>query len=130
MLFGENSSDFSKTAVLTFAYILSSIPKTLPSRLSRKISDRLAEMDYIHSNATRMSSEVRRVLHVPASNLQVGLSRGIEDLARRKDEVNKVKHESDAASKYFANLFRESQECKGTVEQVDLEAPLPDGLGN
>jgi mitofusin len=116
-------------AVLTAAYMLASIPKTLPPRLARKLSVTLAEIDYTHSNATRISSEVRRVLHVPASHLQTSLAQGIEDLARRKGEVSKVKHESEGARKYFANLFRESQEGRRSVEQVDLEAPLPGGIG-
>ena len=65
---------------------------------------------------------------MPAANLQTSLAQGIEDLGRRKDEVSKVKQESQVASKYFANLFRESQENRRSVEQVDLEGPLPGAL--
>ncbi|KAL1965674.1 hypothetical protein VTN77DRAFT_5174 [Rasamsonia byssochlamydoides] len=115
-------------AVLTAAYLVSAIPNTLPPRLSRKLAASLAEMDYVHSNAARISSEVRRVLRMPAANLQTCLAQGIEDLGRRKDEVSKVKQESEMASKYFSNLFRESLENRRAVEQVDLEGPLPGAL--
>jgi mitofusin len=115
-------------AVLTTAYILSVIPHTLPPRLSRKLAASLAEVDYVHSNATRISSEVRKVLRMPAANLQTSLAQGIEDLGRRREEVSKTKYESEVASKYFANLFRDSSENKRTVEQVDLEGPLPGAL--
>lgn len=86
-------------------------------------------MDYTHSNASRVSAEVRRMLRMPAANLQSGLAQGIEDLARRKDEVSKVKQESEVASKYFSNLFRDNGEYRRAVEQVDLESPLPGAMG-
>ncbi|GKZ70606.1 mitofusin [Aspergillus niger] len=115
-------------AALTAAYMVSSIPTTLPPRLSRKLAATLSEMDYVHSNATRISSEVRRILRLPAGNLQTSLAQDIEDLGRRKHEVSKTKQESDAACKYFSNLFRESGENRTSVENIDLDAPLPGGL--
>ncbi|KAJ5356570.1 hypothetical protein N7517_011179 [Penicillium concentricum] len=115
-------------AVLTTAYVLSSIPSTLPPRLSRKIAATLAEMDYVHSNANRISTEVRRMLRMPAGNLQTCLSQDIEDLGRRKQEVTKIKQESDVATKYFSNLFRDSSENRRSIENLDLDAPLPGGM--
>ncbi|KAJ5178177.1 uncharacterized protein N7500_000876 [Penicillium coprophilum] len=115
-------------AVLTTAYVLSSIPTTLPPRLSRKIAATLAEMDYVHSNANRISTEVRRMLRMPAGNLQTCLSQDIEDLGRRKQEVTKIKQESDVATKYFSNLLRDSSENRRSIENLDLDAPLPGGM--
>ncbi|PWY94151.1 hypothetical protein BO94DRAFT_458175 [Aspergillus sclerotioniger CBS 115572] len=115
-------------AVLTAAWMVSSIPTTLPPRLSRKLAATLSEMDYVHSNATRISSEVRRILRLPAGNLQTSLAQDIEDLGRRKHEVSKTKHESEAACKYFSNLFRESGENRTSVDNIDLDAPLPGAL--
>ena len=86
-------------------------------------------MDYVHSNANRISSEVRRILRLPANNLQACLAQDIEDLARRKQEVTKVKQESEVATKYFANLFRESSENRRTVEALDLDGQLPGTMG-
>lgn len=85
-------------------------------------------MDYVHSNANRLSSEVRRILRLPAGNLQSSLAQDIEDLARRKQEVSKVKQESDVATKYFANLLRESSENRRSVQDLDLDGPLPGGM--
>ncbi|KAJ0418414.1 hypothetical protein BJY00DRAFT_287748 [Aspergillus carlsbadensis] len=116
-------------AVLTTAYVLSTIPQTLPPRLSRKIAATLSEMDYVHSNSTRISTEVRRILRMPAGNLQSSLAQDIEDLGRRKQEVSKTKQESEVASKYFANLYRDSSENRNSVENIDLDGPLPGGLG-
>ena len=110
--------------------MLSTIPTTLPPRLSKKIAATLSEMDYIHSNANRISTEVRRILRLPANNLQASLAQDIEDLARRKQEVSKVRQESEVASKYFANLFRESGENRRSVEDLDLDGPLPGAMGS
>jgi mitofusin len=65
---------------------------------------------------------------MPVRRLQAALQVAAKDLAKRKEEVENVKQESEVASKYFATLFRESRENKRTVEQVDLEAPLPGAL--
>lgn len=86
-------------------------------------------MDYVHSNANRISSEVRRILRLPAGNLHTALAQGVEDLGRRKVEVTKTKGESETASKYFSNLFRESSENRRSVDDIDLDAPLPAGMG-
>jgi mitofusin len=117
-------------AILTTAYILSIIPQTLPPRLSRKLAASLAEVDYVHSNASRISTQVRRVLGMPAANLYSQLAQGVEDLARRREEVIKIKQESEVARKYFANLFRETQESRRTVDQIELEGPLPGALAH
>ncbi|EFR04687.1 transmembrane GTPase fzo1 [Nannizzia gypsea CBS 118893] len=111
--------------ILAGAYVLSQVPTSLPSSLSRKIAVTLAEMDYIHSNATRISGEVGRVLRVPATRLQSTLQIATEELFRRKEEVEKIKAESEVARKYFSNLFRESTEHRRTVEQIDLDAQAP-----
>lgn len=117
-------------AALTVAYILSTIPTSLPPRLARKLSANLASVDYTHSNANRISAEVRRVLRIPAQQLALGLQRGVEELQKKKEEVSKVKHESQVARKYFGNLVRESVEGRRRVEVVDLEGPLPGGASS
>lgn len=110
------------------AYMLHSIPKTLPSRLSRRIAATLDNMDYTHLNSKRISAEVGKVLRYPADNLRVGLQHSVERLGATRDDTVKVKRESEIARKYFSNLIRESTEGKQTVELVDLEGPAP-GMG-
>lgn len=120
---------FDTIAALTAAYVLSCIPSTLPPRLSRKLANSLSEMDYVHSNSNRISTEVRRILRLPAGNLQTSIAQDIEDIGKRKSEVTKTKQESESATKYFTNLFRDSSENRTSVENVDLDGPLPGGLG-
>lgn len=111
------------------AYVLSTIPQTLPPRLARKLSATLESMDYTHANAHRISAEVRRVLRYPAQQLTVELQKGVEELRQKKDEVTKVKKESEVARKYFSNLVRDSSETRQRVGGIDLEGPLPGAAG-
>ena len=117
------------TAALAIAYILSTIPQTLPPRLARKLSATLASMDYTHANAHRISAEVRRVLRYPGQQLTVDLQRGVEELKQKKEDVTKTKKESEVAKKYFGNLVRNSSEMRQRVEGIDLEGPLPGAAG-
>ncbi|GKU03739.1 mitofusin [Fusarium langsethiae] len=112
-------------AAAASAYVLQQIPNSLPPRLATKISTQLAEMDYVHTNAARISSSVRKVLRIPADNLRVGLDQSLKDLSAKREETVKVKGESERASRYFLNLVRQSDDQRVKVEAVDLETPPP-----
>lgn len=86
-------------------------------------------MDYTHANAHRISAEVRRVLRFPGQQLSADLQKNVEDLKQKKDEVTKVKKESEVARKYFGNLVRDSGETRQRVAGIDLEGPLPGAAG-
>jgi mitofusin len=115
----------SPKVVLGFAYAVSSIPNSLPRRLSNKLHAQLLALDYTHSNATRISSEVRRALKYPADNLRVGLKRNVEKLQGKKEDTDKLKHESQVAQKYFSNLVTKTGEIRSKIMRVDLEGPAP-----
>jgi mitofusin len=48
----------------------------------------------------------------------------VEELQKKKEDVGKVKRESEIAQKYFSNLVRESNAGRRRVDAVDLEGPL------
>ncbi|KAK8933114.1 hypothetical protein H634G_07349 [Metarhizium anisopliae BRIP 53293] len=110
-------------AIAGVAYVLQQIPNSLPPRLATKISSQLAELDYIHANSSRISSSVRKVLRFPANSLRVGLDQSVKDLGNKRDEADKVRHESEEASKFFHELVGRSQVQRSMVEAVDLDAP-------
>lgn len=115
-------------AALAVAYVLSTIPQTLPPRLARKVSAQLAAVDYTHANASRIAAEVRRVLKFPGQQLTVDLHKGVEELRRKKEDISKIKQESEVARKYFGNLVRDTSEGRRKVEAIDLESvPGPAG---
>ncbi|WYZ39801.1 hypothetical protein EsH8_IV_000142 [Colletotrichum jinshuiense] len=107
------------------AYILNQIPNSLPHRLSTKIAAQLESVDYVHTNSTRISASVRKVLRYPADNLRVGLEQSVKDLGNRREETLKVRQESEVALKYFGNLVRNSAQQRTMVEGVDLDTPPP-----
>ncbi|KAI4271132.1 MAG: hypothetical protein LQ337_006238 [Flavoplaca oasis] len=118
------------TAVLlTATYTLLSLPRTLPHRLSARLSTTLENMDYIHLNSRRISEYSRRRLNAPATDLRSSLQKEVHDLGERRDGTLKIKRESEVARKYFGNLVRESAEGKRSVEAVDLDGPAPGVAG-
>jgi len=113
------------TAILAAAYIINQIPHSLPNRLATKIAAQLAAIDYVHTNSDRISSQVRKVLAIPANYLRVGLQRSVEELGSKRDETRKIRGESEVARKYFGNLVAKTMSIRTTVEGVDLEGPAP-----
>ncbi|KAJ5058258.1 hypothetical protein J3E74DRAFT_221393 [Bipolaris maydis] len=105
--------------------LVAGVPKSLPHRLSAKLSQQLTAIDYTHSNALRISSEVRRALKGPANDVRIGLQRNVEKLQLQKEETTKIKAETEVARKYFGNLVRSSNDLRQTVQRVDLEAAAP-----
>jgi hypothetical protein len=113
------------TVAIGVSYILSSVPQSLPHRLSAKLSQQLSAIDYTHQNALRISSEIRRALKGPANDVRIGLQRNVEKLQLKKEETSKFKLEAEVAHKYFGNLVRSSNDLRQTVQRVDLEAAPP-----
>lgn len=112
-------------ALAACTYVVLQIPHSLPQRLSSKISLQLQAIDYVHSNSTRISNEVRKVLRFPADNLRVDLKRSVEHLGIKREETLKVREESEVARKYFGNLVNRSVKLGQQVEGIDLEGPAP-----
>ncbi|OCK81352.1 hypothetical protein K432DRAFT_326482 [Lepidopterella palustris CBS 459.81] len=113
------------TVAIGVSYALTSIPRSLPRRLSAKLSSQLTALDYVHRNASRISSEVRRALKGPANDLRVGLQRSVEKLEVKKEETSKFRTDAEVARKYFGNLVRDSNDLRHGVGRVDLEGTPP-----
>lgn len=111
--------------MLGVSYALTAIPRSLPRRLSAKLSTQLAAMDYTHRNALRISGEVRRALKGPSNELRIELQRSVEKIQNKKEETGKLRSESEVARKYFGNLVRDSADLRHSVERVDLDGPPP-----
>jgi mitofusin 2 len=113
------------TVCLAAVYIITSIPSSLPRRLSTKLAARLESQDYTHQNALRISKEVERALRYPADTVRVGLKRSFESLVVRKEDTTKLRTESEVARKYFSNLITDSEDIRNIVQRVDLEPAMP-----
>jgi mitofusin 2 len=111
----------SLLVLIATAYAFSSIQSSLPRRLSSKLSARLADIDYTHSNSSRIAAEVRRALKYPADTLRVQLKRNCEKLQANKEETEQVRRETESARKFFASLVRTAGEISASVRGIDLE---------
>ena len=110
-------------------YILHQIPHSLPHRLNSKISEQLAAIDYVHTNSSRVSSVVRKVLRMPSDKLRIDLQQSFEQLETQRAETARVRAESDVALKYFGNLVRVSSQQHRMIHAVDLEGHPPPMAG-
>ncbi len=105
------------------AHVLLRIPNTLPRRLATKIAAQLSSMDYVHADSIRIADRVRKVLRLPAEDVRRTLDRTVRDLGLRREEMNKMRHQSNVALRYFENLVRMSTAEEDAVRAIDLEAP-------
>ncbi|XWW98050.1 hypothetical protein V2A60_006046 [Cordyceps javanica] len=110
-------------AVAASAYVLQQIPNSLPPRLATKITQQLADMDYVHGNSARIASSVRKVLRYPADNLRVRLEQSVKELDHRRDETLQTRAESERAANYFGDLALKSEMERSKVNDIDLDAP-------
>ncbi|KAJ3488159.1 hypothetical protein NLG97_g6251 [Lecanicillium saksenae] len=110
-------------AIAASAYVLQQIPNSLPPRLATKITQQLADMDYVHGNSARIASSVRKVLRFPADNLRVRLEQSVKELGNRRDETVKTRAESERAANFFGDLALKSEMERSKVNDVDLETP-------
>lgn len=107
--------------LFTVVCIIWRIPTVHPRRVSAKLAAKLAEIDYVHANATRISGSVRKVLRIPCNNMRIDLDRALKDVGERRDENLHVKAESSMALSYLRNLVRSRQCQKTAVEGLELE---------
>ncbi|KAI9778838.1 MAG: mitofusin [Candelina submexicana] len=117
------------TVVMAASYAVSSIPTSLPRRLSQKLAVQLQAFDYTHKNSLRIASEVRKVLSIPVNDLRIGLTRKFELLGSQKAKSEGMRVESARAHQYFGNLFQESTKNRVVVDDIDLEGPAPGVAG-
>ncbi|KAI9737999.1 MAG: mitofusin [Cirrosporium novae-zelandiae] len=118
------------SVVLAGTYVLHLLPQTLPHTISRKLQASLLtpspfpnahKMTYPQQNATRIASEVRKVLHVPSTQLSAQLQTQAKDLGEKKEGLGKRKEECHDAQKWFDRCVREVEGNKRGVEGVELD---------
>ncbi|KAG5664933.1 hypothetical protein KAF25_008667 [Fusarium avenaceum] len=110
------------TGLFAMAYIIWRIPTVHPRRISAKIAAKLAEIDYVHANTTRISGSVRKVLRIPCNNMRVDLDRALKDVGERQDDNLRAKAESSMALKYLRNLDQDSAKHSTAIEGLEPEA--------
>ncbi|KAI3327475.1 hypothetical protein F4824DRAFT_518374 [Ustulina deusta] len=110
-------------AIVAAAYAVNQIPKSLPHRLSSRVSCQLSAIDYVHTNASRISGSAHKVLCFPADNLRGALEQSARDLRRRRDETLCNKSDREVALQSFGSLVHDSTKQRAIVEAIDINTP-------
>ncbi|KAK9453649.1 hypothetical protein V1511DRAFT_504106 [Dipodascopsis uninucleata] len=107
-------------AALGIMYVVSEISNVVPRNLALKLKQELAELDYVHLNAERISSECRKVLRYPAEDLRRAFQHLLDEQAAIKTERTKQAFQADNAYQYFSKLDREAKSIIASVNRIDL----------
>lgn len=111
-------------ALAGIAYIVSDIPYAVPRNVSRKLRAEIEEMNYVDTNAQRISKECRKVLKYPAQDVRSGFQSKVEEQARKKEEYTKTAKEIDLSCRFFKRLHKEVIDQHSLVDRCNLEATL------
>lgn len=103
------------------AYLVHDLPRALPQNLSIKYKIKLQQNDYGHSNAERISKEVREVLRVPTREIVKSCELVMDKkLTAKRDLEGKL--ENNALSiKFFRQLLERATTERTIVERINLD---------
>lgn len=107
--------------LLGVTYLVHDIPRALPQNLSLKYKKALRESDYMHTNAERISKEVREVLKTPtreilrSCELVIGRKNGVQK------ELEKRRQDNTLSMKYLQQIYERAMSQYEIVERINLE---------
>ncbi|SCU84805.1 LADA_0D03906g1_1 [Lachancea dasiensis] len=109
------------SSVLGVSYLIHDLPRALPLNLSYKYRSKLAEIDYSHRNAKRISDEVRDVLKFPSREVVKSCETllGKKQTARR--DIEAKLHNNTISLKFFKNLAERANAQAQVIEEIDLD---------
>ncbi|CAI4055780.1 mitofusin SKDI_02G2880 [Saccharomyces kudriavzevii IFO 1802] len=108
-------------SLLGITYLIHDLPRALPMNLSSKYRRKLQELDYIHLNAQRTSSEVRDVLRVPTREILRSCEIIMDKKQVTKKELESKKENNLLSIKFFQSLYEGTMAQKAMVEEINLD---------
>ncbi|KAK9479693.1 hypothetical protein V1514DRAFT_327885 [Lipomyces japonicus] len=111
-------------AVVGIAYLVTEIPNVVPRKLAKKLKRELDNLDYVHANSDRISSECRKVLRFPSEDFRRAFQQLLDEQAKQKNERAKQIDQVEQATRYFNRLYKESTGQRGLIAKFDLEAAI------
>lgn len=109
-------------------YLISDIPNALPRKLSRRIRREIDAMDYVRSNADRISKECRKVLRYPQQDIISAFQSIIERTVQDKEDCARAAKQADAANNYFVEFHKEAAEQRALLTQINLDTPIIESM--
>lgn len=103
-------------------YLVNDIPNAFPRKQARKLRKQVAEMDYAHVNADRISKECRLVLNFPARQVMNNFQTSIDKRSGEKEKLEKEIKDAEISAGYFKTMLTKIDRQQHIVEEIDLES--------
>ncbi|AMD20832.1 HDR090Wp [Eremothecium sinecaudum] len=108
-------------SVLGVAYLISDLPRALPMNLSRNYGKKLHELDYIHSNADRISKEVREVLKIPTREIVKTCELLLDRKQAQRAKLESKIEDNRASVVFFDGLAQRASKHHRILEEINLD---------
>jgi len=108
-------------SLLGMAYIVYDIPRALPQNLLIKYKEHLIQMDYIHTNARRISNEVQEVLKTPTREIMKTCELEVDKKQGKKHELERKQENNTISIKFFTEILQRTTSERNIVDSINLE---------
>lgn len=103
-------------------YLISDIPNALPRKQAKKIKNKIQEMNYVHNNSLRISSECRQVLNYPARQVMNNFQTSIDKNLSQKKKLETYIKDAEISSGFFKQLLLKVNDQQRILKEIDLES--------
>lgn len=107
--------------LLGAAYLIHDLPRALPQSLSAKYKLTLQRKEYAHSNADRVSKEVREVMKIPIREIVRSCELVVDRKQAVKKDLEKKLANNALSTKFFTQLSERATTQRQVVERINLE---------
>lgn len=107
--------------LLGVSYLIYDLPRALPFNLTNRYKQRLAELNYTHSNSKRVSNEVAAVLKVPTREIVKTCEIVVNKKESTKIELERKREHNKISLTFFKQILDRATTQKAIVQGLDLE---------
>ena len=108
-------------ALLGISYFINDLPRALPRNLMLKYMGKLQELDYIHSNARRISKEVSDVLKVPSREIHRACDLTVEKRLETKRKLEERRENTRISIRFFKQILDRATAQREVIEAINLD---------
>ncbi|AET40919.1 mitofusin Ecym_7066 [Eremothecium cymbalariae DBVPG len=108
-------------SVLGIAYLISDLPRALPMNLSKNYKKKLQDLNYIHSNADRISKEVREVLKIPTREIVKSCELVLDRKQAQKKTLESKMQNNALSINFFQRLAERASKHRQLIEEINLD---------
>ncbi|KAI5965667.1 FZO1 [Candida pseudojiufengensis] len=106
---------------LTLYYLISDIPNALPRKQAQKIKKQIKDINYIHNNSSRISSECRQVLNYPSRQVMNNFQTSIDKKLTQKTKLESYIKDAELSSGFFKQLLNKINHQQKYLQDIELE---------